>query len=41
MLLDSSVCFVSTKSVAGGSAIVFVSPLISRMEDQCSKVDST
>ena len=28
------------KSVAGGSAIVVVSPLISRIEDQCSKIGS-
>ena len=43
MLPDSSVCFeqrISGKSVAGGSAIVAVSPLISRIEDQCSKIDS-
>ena len=28
------------KYVAGGSVIVVVSPLISRMEDQCSKIES-
>ena len=26
--------------VAGGSVIVVVSPLISRMEDKCSKIES-
>ena len=43
MLPDSSVCFeqrMSGESVAGGSAIVVVSPVISQLEDQCSKIDS-
>ena len=43
MLPDSSVCFeqrMSGKSAAGGSAIVVVSPLISRIDDQCSKIGS-
>ena len=30
----------SGKSVAGGGAIVVVSPLISQIEEQCSKIDS-
>ena len=40
MLPDSSVCLMSGKSVAGGSAIEVVSPLNSWIEDQCSKIGS-
>ena len=30
---------ISGKSVAGGDSIVVVSPLISRIEEQCSKIE--
>ena len=43
MLPDPSILVgivMSGKSVAVGSVIVVVSPLISRMKDQCSKIES-